>query len=223
MSIATVVTRGYGSFGTVNLVVTRGYSPAAVVTPTPASTGGGGGSILAGRRRRSTSGIWVRLDDEDTRAALRARAAESERLRHAEAIARQREAQSRAEREATEAELAARVVRDAEAAKRRAAEERRLAAERAAEAERQRIARLRHLAAQLGGARVFALTGPAQFTTHRVVVAGLPALIAVAGGQASFATKSVVETLVARTRALEDQLKRHKGDAEALMALLLSD
>lgn len=37
MAIGPIVTRGYGSFGTVNLVATRGYSPAAYV-PTIAVT-----------------------------------------------------------------------------------------------------------------------------------------------------------------------------------------
>ena len=173
----------------------------------PASTGGGGGSILAGRRRRSTSGIWVRLDDEDTRAALRAKAAETQR-RHDEAIARQREAAQRqaAEREATEAELATRVSRDAE---------------RAAEAERQRLARLRHLKISLGGVRVFVSTGSAEFTTHRVVVAGPPALLAIAGGQASFAWRSVAETLSIENERLKTQVKRLKDETEALSLLLL--
>lgn len=31
MSIATVVSRGFGSFGSVNLVPTRGYSPSLVI------------------------------------------------------------------------------------------------------------------------------------------------------------------------------------------------
>lgn len=45
MTIAAVVTRGYGSFGSIGEVVTRGYLPGApvVVVPTPISGGGGGG------------------------------------------------------------------------------------------------------------------------------------------------------------------------------------
>ena len=82
MSIATVVTGGYGTFGSVNLVVTHGYSLTEVVVepevPVP-QTGGGGGAIpsRAQRRRlqqaqrrstrRATPGYWVRVDDEDTK------------------------------------------------------------------------------------------------------------------------------------------------------------
>ena len=36
MAIGPVVSRGYGTFGTVNLVVTRGYTAAAVTVPTKA-------------------------------------------------------------------------------------------------------------------------------------------------------------------------------------------
>ena len=36
MAIGPVVTRGFGSFGTVNLVLTRGYTAAAVTVPTQA-------------------------------------------------------------------------------------------------------------------------------------------------------------------------------------------
>jgi len=48
VSIATVVTRGFGSFGTAVLVVTRGYSIAIAPSPTPSvatailQTAGGG-------------------------------------------------------------------------------------------------------------------------------------------------------------------------------------
>lgn len=35
MSISSVVTRGYGTWGSVNLVVTRGYSISAAICPTP--------------------------------------------------------------------------------------------------------------------------------------------------------------------------------------------
>lgn len=50
MSIATVVTRGYGSFGSVALVVTRGYAIGAEVeepASAPVPVGGGGGTISA--------------------------------------------------------------------------------------------------------------------------------------------------------------------------------
>lgn len=39
MAIGPVVTRGYGSFGTVNLVVTRGYGIGVQVVATPLSCG----------------------------------------------------------------------------------------------------------------------------------------------------------------------------------------
>lgn len=47
MSIATIVTRGYGSFGSIAEVTTRGYIAGAAVTPPVAEqpgAGGGGGS-----------------------------------------------------------------------------------------------------------------------------------------------------------------------------------
>jgi len=47
MSIATVVTRGYGSFGSIAEIVVRGYAPAT--TTTTNTTSGAGGSIDARR------------------------------------------------------------------------------------------------------------------------------------------------------------------------------
>ena len=49
MSIATVVTRGFGTFGTASEVVTRGYAIGAGPTPPTPTTGAGGQR----RRRRA--------------------------------------------------------------------------------------------------------------------------------------------------------------------------
>lgn len=65
MSIATVVTRGYGSFGTVNLVVARGYSlGAAIVTAALSGTilGATEAAIVAGGKTiilTLTNDTWV--------------------------------------------------------------------------------------------------------------------------------------------------------------------
>lgn len=71
MSIAQVVSRGYGSFGTVNKVTTRGYSIGAAVIPPVVTTkapfvGGGGKSTyryftpdLGGKKRKRIDAVLL--------------------------------------------------------------------------------------------------------------------------------------------------------------------
>ena len=61
MPIASIVTRGYGSFGSIPHVVTRGYISGAAVDPpvVPPVSGGGGGSAGYGPRRgRNQKIVW---------------------------------------------------------------------------------------------------------------------------------------------------------------------
>lgn len=55
MSVSSIVARGFGSFGSVNLVTTRGYAISSVV-PDPTTTGG----YIKPRRR-----VYTRFQDEE--------------------------------------------------------------------------------------------------------------------------------------------------------------